>query len=217
MQKRGSVLRLRAVIFDYGLVLSGPQEPEALAASIRITGLEPAQFNQLYWKDRLAYDGGQLTGVEYWRQLILDAGVNLSDDAIAELNDLDARMWMTQNPEILQWQQLLKRAGLRTAILSNMGEFVASRIEQGMEWVHQFDVRVWSYQLQMTKPDPRIYSHTLTMLGVKPNEALFLDDRLENVEAARSVGTRALVFSTVEKLKMDLCAFGFDAELPLPV
>ena len=159
----------------------------------------------------------QLTGVEYWRQLIPDGGVNLNDDAIAKLNDLDARMWMTQNAEMIQWHQLLKRVGFKTAILSNMGEFVASRIEQGVEWVHQFDVRVWSYQLLMTKPDPRIYTHTLTQLAIEPGEALFLDDRLENVEAARSVGTRAVVFSTVGKLKMDLCAFGFDAELPLPV
>jgi putative hydrolase of the HAD superfamily len=97
-----------------------------------------------------------------------------------------------------------------------MGEFVASRIEQGMEWVKHFDVRVWSYQLLMTKPDPRIYTHTLTQLGIEPCEALFLDDRLENVETARALGMRALVFSTIEKLRADLRAFRFDAELPLP-
>jgi FMN phosphatase YigB (HAD superfamily) len=45
---------------------------------------------------------------------------------------------------------------------------------------------------------------------------LFLDDKIENIEAARALGIQAILFSTVERLRSDLIAHGFDAELPLP-
>jgi len=83
-------------------------------------------------------------------------------------------------------------------------------------WLPRFDVLVWSYQLLMAKPDPAIYRHLLKELGTRPEETLFLDDRPVNVEAARALGMKALEFSTIERLREDLIAQGFDAELPLP-
>jgi hypothetical protein len=97
------------------------------------------------------------------------------------------------------------------------GDAVAERIEREVAWIERFDVRVWTYQLLVAKPDPRTYTRTLDLLGIEPGQALFLDDRLVNIEAARTLGIQGLVFSTVEKLRADLLAGGFDAELPLLV
>ena len=135
---------------------------------------------------------------------------------IEELNHWDARMWTTENPEMLAWQLRLKERGMRTAILSNMGDNVLANMQRTFDWLPRFDVLVWSYQLRMAKPEPAIYLHVLKELDVRPEEALFLDDKLVNVEAARALGMRALEFSTVEKLRRDLVAAGLDAELPLP-
>ena len=70
-------------------------------------------------------------------------------------------MWTTQNPAMLAWQQQLKQRGLLTAILSNMGDNVLANIEREFDWIHRFDVLVWSFQLRMAKPDPAIYRHVL--------------------------------------------------------
>lgn len=212
-----NALALRAVIFDYGLVLTGPQEPGALAALRGITGLDEENFDQLYWADRHAYDEGKLTGVLFWEKLISNAGLELGPGAVAELIDWDARMWMTKNAGMLGWQERLTAAGLKTAILSNMGDEVLVRLERDVGWIKKFNPRVWSSQLLVAKPNPRIYAHTLTLLGIEPAEALFLDDRLVNVESARALGMQGLVFSTVERLRVDLVAAGLDGELPLPV
>ena len=207
---------LRAVVLDYGMVLTGPPDPEARAALLRITGLPVARFESLYWADRPAYDEGKLTGFAFWQKLVRDAGLALAPDKIEELNQWDARMWTTENPAMLAWQLALKRRGLLTAILSNMGDNVLASVEREFKWIHRFDELVWSFQLHMAKPAPAIYLRVLGDLCVRPEEALFLDDKLVNVEAASALGIRAIQFSTVERLRADLIAAGLDAALPLP-
>jgi putative hydrolase of the HAD superfamily len=63
-------LGLRAVVFDYGMVLTGPPDPKAYAALRRITGLSAERLDGLYWADRHAYDEGKLTGLEFWQKLV---------------------------------------------------------------------------------------------------------------------------------------------------
>jgi putative hydrolase of the HAD superfamily len=210
-------LALRAVVFDYGLVLTGPQDPEAHAALMRITGLPLDRFESLYWADRHAYDEGKLTGIAFWQKFLRQAGLSPDQRTVEELNQWDARMWTTQNPAMLAWQQQLKQHGLLTAILSNMGDNVLENMERTFDWLPRFDVLVWSYQVRMAKPAPAIYRLVLNKLGTRPEETLFLDDRPVNVEAARALGLLALDFSTVDRLRADLIASGLDSSLPLPL
>lgn len=207
---------MRAVIFDYGMVLTGQPDQEAHAAMVRLTGLPADQFENLYWADRHAYDEGRLTGIMFWQNIVRDAKLNLGPAEIEELNRYDARMWTTQSPAMLAWQLELKERGVLTAILSNMGDSVLANMKREFDWLPRFDVLVWSYQLHMAKPDPAIYLHTLQKLGTRPDQTLFIDDKQVNIDAARALGMPAILFSTVEHLRRDLIAAGLDAELPLP-
>jgi len=208
-------LALRAVIFDYGMVLTGQPSAKAHDAMLRITGLPHDQFEAIYWADRHAYDEGKLTGLQFWQNIVRDAKLNLDATAVDELNLWDARMWTTQNPAMLAWQQQLKQHGIRTAILSNMGDTVLANIEREFDWLPRFDVLIWSYQHNMAKPEPAIYHLTLERLGTRPGESLFIDDKQPNIDAARALGMVAILFSTVEKLREDLIALGLDSELPV--
>ena len=209
-------MALRAVIFDYGMVLTGPRDPESHRALLRITGLPIERFENFYWADRHAYDEGKLTGITFWQKLVREAGLNLTPSQVEELSNLDARMWSTENPAMLAWQLQLKQRGLLTAILSNMGDNVLANLEREFDWIHRFDVLIWSYQWQMAKPDPAIYRLVLDKLNVRPEESLFLDDNLLNVEAAQALGMKAIQFTTIDHLRKDLIAQGLDSELPLP-
>lgn len=212
----GSTSGLRAVIFDYGMVLTGPPDPKAYAELLRITGLSSARLDSFYWADRHAYDEGTLTGFAFWQKIAGDAGLKLNQSDLEELNLWDARMWTTQNNATLAWQLELKQRGILTAILSNLGDTVHANIEREFAWLSRFNVLVWSYELRIAKPDPAIYRHTLKELGVRPEEALFIDDKQVNIDAARALGMKGSVFTTVDALRADLIAQGFNADLPLP-
>ncbi len=207
-------MALRAVIFDYGMVLTGQPDTEAHDEMLRITGLPLEKFEALYWEDRHAYDEGKLTGIAFWQKMASDANLNLSQSTIEELTLWDARMWTAQNPVMLAWQKQLKERGLLTAILSNMGDSVLENIQREFDWLPRFDVLIWSYQHNLAKPDPAIYRLALQKLGANPEEALFIDDKLVNIDAAHALGMPAIQFSTVERLRQDLIAAGLD--LPLP-
>jgi putative hydrolase of the HAD superfamily len=209
-------LALRAVIFDYGMVLTGPPDETARQALMRITGLPEDRFEHLYWADRHAYDEGQLSGISFWQKFLRDAGLDGGQSMVEELNRWDARMWTTQNPQMVEWQARLKQTGMRTAILSNMGDSVLDSIRREFDWIARFDVLVWSFQLRIAKPDSRIYLHTLEKLGTGAEDTLFLDDKKINVDAALRLGMQALEFTTIDRLRQDLLAQGLDSELPLP-
>jgi putative hydrolase of the HAD superfamily len=207
-------LALRAVVFDYGIVLTGPPDTAAWANMLRITGLPEERFEPLYWANRPAIDEGKLTGIGYWQKFLRDAELPL--DHAEELNRWDVRLWTVEDPVMVAWQLKLKQRGLLTAILSNIGDDVHASVEREYDWIHRFDVLVWSYQLGIVKPDPEIYRHTLRELGTRPEETLFIDDRRTNVEAARALGIQAIEYSSVERLREELIAVGLDGVLPLP-
>ena len=209
-------MALRAVIFDYGMVLTGEPDAAAHDAMVRITGLSADRFNNLYWADRHAYDEGKLDGEAFWQKFARDAKLSLTAADLDELNRQDARMWTTQNPAMVAWQRKLKAAGIRTAILSNMGDTVLANIKREFRWIDNFDVLVWSFQHHMAKPDPAIYRHALNELGTRPEETLFIDDKRVNIEAAQALGMKALEFTTIERLRDDLVTAGFNSHLPLP-
>jgi len=209
-------LALRAVVFDYGMVLTGQPDAEAYAALLRITGLPKEEFEPRYWADRHAYDEGKLTGLAFWQKFMRVAGMTPDQKTAEELNRWDARLWTTENPAMLTWQLALKQHGLRTAILSNMGDNVLESVEREFDWIDRFDVLVWSFQVGLAKPDPAIYRLTIDKLGAPPEETLFIDDKAPNIAAARALGMKAIEFSTIERLRGELIAGGFDSQLPLP-
>ena len=209
-------MALRAVIFDFGMVLTGVPDAKARAELLRISGLDNERFEKFYWADRHAYDEGKLTGLGFWQKLARDAGLNLPGPTIEELNLWDARMWTTVDPAMLAWHEKLKQNGVLTAVLSNMGDSVLENVEREFAWLSSFDALVWSYQLGVAKPEPAIYEHTLKQLGTGAGEALFIDDKLVNVEAARELGMQALVYTTMAALRHDLLDCGFSPGLPLP-
>jgi len=207
-------LALRAVIFDYGVVLTGPPDADAWAKLLRITGLPQERFEPLYWANRTALDEGKLSGIGYWQKFLREAGLPL--DHAEELSRWDARLWTVQNPVMVAWQSAVKQRGLLTAILSNISDNVLESVEREFAWIHRFDVLVWSFQLGIAKPDPAIYRYILGKLGTQPDETLFIDDKRPNVEAARALGIQAIEFYSVEGLREELIARGLDGVLPLP-
>jgi epoxide hydrolase-like predicted phosphatase len=82
----------------------------------------------------------------------------------------------------------LRKAGLKTAALTNNWVSDDGQYARMAELRQEFDVFVESCKVGLRKPDPRIYELTCRELGVSPVQAVFLDDIGENLKAARKLG-----------------------------
>jgi putative hydrolase of the HAD superfamily len=209
-------MAIRAVIFDYGMVLSHPPEPSALNNLLTITGLDRGTFDGHYWTHRHAYDMGKLNGRTYWQHFAADAAIELTATDIERLIENDVLMWCTINEPMLAWAKSLADSGLRIGILSNMGEETLAYMRQEFGWLGDFHHHTWSCELGIAKPDPAIYTYTCEKLGVAPAEALFLDDKAENIRAAEEVGLVGIQFRNIEQLQAELESRGVLAS-PLPL
>ncbi len=207
-------MKLEAVIFDYGMVLSTAQEAAPLAALKQITRLDDQAFDTHYWRHRHAYDLGRLNGTTFWQTISDDAGLALTPAEIERLIENDVLMWSTLNEPMLRWVDSIQAAGLRTAILSNMGEELLRYMRQEFGWLGRFDHHTWSCELGIAKPDPEIYRYTCSKLGVAPENALFLDDKPENTHAAESIGLPAILFTNVAALQQELARRNLTTSLP---
>jgi putative hydrolase of the HAD superfamily len=207
-------MRLRAVIFDYGEVLSQPANPAAHRNLVRIADLPQEVFDKLYWAYRLDYDAGILNSSTYWEKIAAEAGTEFTASQMEEIAALDAQMWMDLNEAMLAWAGEIKRSGLLIGILSNMGEGVLRAMRRNFSWLDDFDMHVWSYELGIVKPDPAIYIEAVRRLRVEPGEALFIDNLEDNVVGAKAAGLHSVVFRDIEQLSQELREQGF--ELPLP-
>ena len=200
---------IRAVILDYGDVISLPRDPAVLSEMAAIYKLTDDEFRKHYDFFRHEYDRGSFDAKTYWRQIGERAGVAPTAEEIARLRDADVRMWARLNQTILRWADQLRAAGFKTAMLSNMHLDMVERLRSDGEWSGRFDCLILSSAIKMAKPEPEIFRYCLQCLGVAPQEALFIDDREPNVRAAEGVGIRGIVAPSTEELQARLRAIGF--------
>jgi putative hydrolase of the HAD superfamily len=200
--------RVSVVLFDYGQVLSGPPNPSAWATLRAVSGLDEARLHTAYWEFRHAYDSGALTGVEYWRAVASHAGVEFDVAQMLGLMAADIDVWTKLNQPMVDWAARLQCAGIRTGVLSNIGDCIGEGIVARLPWLANFDHCTWSYELKLAKPDPEIYRKTAEALNAAPEEILFIDDREENIAAAAALGFQTLHYTGQEALNHEMRARG---------
>jgi FMN phosphatase YigB (HAD superfamily) len=115
------------------------------------------------------------------------------------------------NERMVVWLGALLAAGVPTGILSNMGRDTWELIGPRFAEVTSLTL---SFEVGAVKPEPAIYLRCLESLGVEPAEAVFVDDRRENVDAARALGMEALLFEDEDRLAADLAQLGVGWPLP---
>jgi epoxide hydrolase-like predicted phosphatase len=92
----------------------------------------------------------------------------------------------------------------KTALLSNtVDEFIYEIIPK-ITMLGLFDDIIASFQVGMAKPDPELYKLTLSILGVKPNETIFIDDLEKHTIPAEELGIKTIVYKNFSQMKIEL-------------
>ena len=188
--------QIRGVIIDWGGVMTRPIL-DTVDAWIRAEDIDRDSYTTVMraWVTQAYGDGadnpihalerGECTNEEFERQL---AGqLTHADGRPVRADGLLARMFAASalQTAMLDLVRALRRAGLRTALLSNSW---GSDDYPRHLFPELFDVVVISAEVGMRKPEERIFRHAAALLGLEPRECVFIDDVQANVVAAEAIG-----------------------------
>jgi putative hydrolase of the HAD superfamily len=195
---------IRAVIFDFGRVISA-QKPESLFRRYeRELGLAPDTINTIMfdspaWRDALL---GKKTTGEFWTAI----GPQLGLRSPHQIDDFRQRYYADEKINLHVLSLLGRLFGTyKLAVCSNSPPGLAQWLGE-WEIDHLFDVVFCSGDEGIVKPDPAAYRTTLERLDVEPSEAAFVDDALENVESASQQGLLGIHFTDGPALEITLSA-----------
>lgn len=168
-------------------------------------------FHAAYWRWRHDYDCGALNGERYWQKVAAELGSEtLSPATLDALIEADTDLWTQPNPPMIAWAAALQAAGVRTGILSNLGDAMEFGVLDRCPWMHRFDHLTFSHRLRTAKPEAAIYRHAAAGLGVDPAQVLFIDDREENIEGARRAGMQVIRYTDHESFEQAMHAAALD-------
>jgi len=201
--------RISAVILDYGQVLARCPTAEEFGRMAEMFNVSFDLFYKLWEASRGPYDRGDLTAEEYWLKLAAQTNTLLDHRQIEILREVEVEIWDHPNPGMLDWVSQLHAVGIKTGLLSNMPWDLVRHVRTNCQWMKNFSFKTLSAEVRLIKPDPAIYQHTLDGLGISAPEALFVDDRENNIRAARALGMPAIQFRSIAGLKHDLETLGF--------
>ncbi len=191
-------MEAKAVILDYGGVLCFHPREEQVDELAARTGVPKGPFLETYWGLRLPYDRGDVTYEEYWDEFARRTGRQFTKQQVSEFVRLDIDFWVNVDPRMVQWARTLKESGRKIAVLSNMPRELGEHMKSHFGWLREFDHVTLSYEVRSVKPEPAIYHDAIQGVGIRPEDAVFLDDRMENVRGAEAVGLRAVLFESAE-------------------
>ncbi|AGW42183.1 hypothetical protein O159_22110 [Leifsonia xyli subsp. cynodontis DSM 46306] len=195
----------KVVVFDYGEVISITPTEADRAALVSLAGADSEGFWPAYWRRRNALDQGTLSIQQYWRGIELELGEQWADAKIHQLWLADFRSWLSIDQSTLQVLLDLKEGGTRLALLSNAGPDFGSYFRHGTLG-DLFEKVFVSGELGTVKPSADIFEHVLAELGVTAAEAVFIDNKEENVRGAETVGIAGHVYTSAADLRAYLTA-----------
>lgn len=193
---------IKALIFDFGRVISAWKSPELFHAYERDLGLAPGTINILMfespaWQSALV---GALDMDGFWQAV----GPALNLPTAHEVEAFQTRYYGDEriNVEMVELLRAYHRR-LPLALLSNHPPGLDQWLR---DWdIHDlFEVMICSGEVGIAKPDPRVFQLTLNKLGIRAQEAVFVDDTAGHVTAARELGLHGMLFTGAATLRRQL-------------
>lgn len=203
--------RIKSVVFDAGNVFIFFDGSKTKQDVMQTLNVDEKVLN-LLWRELIPKLGtGEITEEQFWKYFCQVTGTeqNLPTESLL---GREYRKGVSVDTKILDIVRSLKEQGLVVAIMSNTIKPHADiNEEQGV--YKEFSFRALSHEVGSRKPNERIYLYTLEALGLPPEAVLLVDDLEENIQKARELGMKGIVYKNIQQLVEDLGGVGLSIYL----
>ena len=192
---------IKNVIFDIGRVLIGFEWMDyihRLFDEETADKVTKALWHTHYWWE---LDRAVLSEEE-----ILEMFYSAGPDVKEEIKEAFDRIGecMSRCEYAIPWIEEMKERGYKVYYLSNYSEHLMQANPEVLDFLPHMDGGVFSCYVQLIKPDPEIYRTLMDQYDLQAAECLFIDDRIDNVVAARKLGMQAIRFENYAQAREEL-------------
>jgi len=183
---------IKAVIFDWGGVLIENPSPGMIRYIAAFLGVAEEAFNEVDKKLLTVFQKGTVSEDTVWEKVCQD--LNVSKPKVPSLWEEAFRRVYKPREKMFSLATALKKRDYKIGLLSNT-EVPAMKFFYKQRY-DMFDATVFSCAEGTVKPERRIYERALEKLEVRPQEAVFIDDRRDFIEGAREVNLNTILFKS---------------------
>lgn len=197
---------IKTVIFDCFGVICHPVVSEWFKRNVTDHGYSDEKLPAILER----FDLGELSEDDLIDHFLAYEWLDSSKESVKD--EIDS--YLSFDKDIIRTIEKLQGSGFTTALLSNGNEsfFERTIYRDYPGFKDLFDEIVISSSVKMVKPNADIYLHTLKSTGSRPEEALFVDDRQVNVDAATNLGMDGHVYRDNETLVAYLESIDIDVK-----
>ena len=183
---------IHTVIFDIGNVLMKfdymPYIKRLLGDDDVIYRVNGAIWRSGYWNEM---DRGR--DAEEIIPLMLAEEPEYREEILLTLEKVD--QCMIRQEYSIPWIQELKNRGYQVLFLSNYSHFLREKKPEVLDFIPYMDGGVFSCDVHLVKPDQEIYRAISEKYALKPEECVFLDDNMANIQSAKMYGFHTILFT----------------------
>jgi len=190
---------IRCIMFDFGNVIGIFDTPQLYSFLKKYSrnGLEPKElFVGSAKSTHRDYDLGKISDADYFEAV--KKHFQLEGTSISDFlrMTVDVLKFDTEMVEVIK---LLRKRNICTVLITNMNQFHADYIRSSRPGLMKmFDCCLVSCEEGVAKPDPEAWIRPIDFMGLKPEECLFIDDSLVNIETARRLGINAWHYNVAD-------------------
>ncbi len=191
---------IKTIVFDIGNVLMHFDWKEYTEKRF---GEDAKKINAAIWaKDCWDELDREVEDEEVVRQRMVKLAPEYKKEIYEALDNVGE--CMSKADYAIPWIQELKSRGYNCLFLSNYSGYLMDAAPDVLDFLPYMDGGVFSCDVGQIKPEYDIYYSLFEIYKVDPEECIFLDDKIENIHAAKDVGMQAIHFKNYEQAKEEL-------------
>ncbi len=188
---------IKAITFDMDGVYFTPQSFRTFKAALPKKVTDEEKINWVLYKSpqMLGFKMGKITEENYWDFARKELGIEIENSEIFKL----LRESYEVDEKVKRYVSVIRSKGLKTCICSNNFITRIRELDNRFNFLKDFDVRIFSYEVGVMKPDKKIFEELVRGSGVAPGEIVYSDDDETKLQGAIELGIKAFVYEGFEE------------------
>jgi len=192
----------RVFLFDLGRVIIDFDHRIAVGKIKKYCSLAENDIYDLFFDSNITdrFEKGKLSPQDFYREIKNMLKIDISYEEFAPIwNEI-----FTPHPGMLEVLETLKN-GYSLYMVSNINQMHYEYLKDKFSQYFKYFKHIFlSYELGLRKPDPRIYEYIINKIKFMPKDIIYIDDRPELINSAKTIGIDAFVFNSTSDLIKEL-------------